>query len=83
MVSMSAPAASDTSADKRAELHFLAQAGEIGRQDGPEAAPCPSPSRYWPEAGRRLGQIRMLVGINLIIGLVVITVASGGPYLII
>jgi uncharacterized membrane protein len=36
----------------------------------------------WPEAGRRLGQIRMLVGINLIIGLVVIAVASGGMYLV-
>ncbi len=37
----------------------------------------------WPEAGRRLGQIRMLVGINLIIGLLVIAVASGGAYLVI
>ena len=37
----------------------------------------------WPEAGRRLGQIRRLVGVNLIIGLVVIAVASGGAYLVI
>jgi len=32
----------------------------------------------WPEAGRRLGQIRQLVGVNLTLGLVVIAVASGG-----
>jgi len=37
----------------------------------------------WPEAGRRLGQIRMLIGINLIIGLVVVAVASGGAYLVV
>lgn len=31
------------------------------------------------EAGRRLGQIRMLIGINLILGLVVVAIASAGP----
>ena len=33
-----------------------------------------------PEAGRRLGQIRLFVGINLAIGLAVIAIASGGRY---
>jgi len=32
------------------------------------------------EAGRRIGQIRIFVGINLLLGLVVIVVASGGRY---
>jgi uncharacterized membrane protein len=34
----------------------------------------------WPEAGRRLGQIRRIIGINLIIGLVVLAIGSGGRY---
>lgn len=33
------------------------------------------------EAGRRLGQVRVFVGINLVIGLAVIAIASGGRYL--
>ncbi|MBW7472670.1 CopD family protein [Marinobacter sp. M216] len=33
------------------------------------------------EGGRRVGQIRRLVGINLILGLVVIVVGAGGRYL--
>jgi len=33
-----------------------------------------------PEAGRRLGQIRLFVGINLLLGLIVVLVASGGRY---
>lgn len=33
------------------------------------------------EAGRRVGQIRMLVGTNLILGLVVVAVGAGGRYL--
>lgn len=33
------------------------------------------------EAGRRLGQIRLLVGINLILGLCVVAIASAGRYL--
>jgi uncharacterized membrane protein len=36
----------------------------------------------WPAAGRSLAQIRMLIGINLLIGLAVVAVASGGRYLL-
>ena len=35
----------------------------------------------WPEAGKHLNQIRQIVGINLVLGLVVIAVGSGGRYL--
>jgi uncharacterized membrane protein len=35
-----------------------------------------------PEAGRRLGQIRKIIAINLILGLVVVVIASGGKYLL-
>lgn len=35
----------------------------------------------WPEAGKRLNQIRQIVGINLVLGLIVIAVATGGRYL--
>jgi uncharacterized membrane protein len=35
----------------------------------------------WPVGGKALGQIRMLVGINTLIGVVTIAVASGGRYL--
>ncbi|MBN4080193.1 CopD family protein, partial [Beggiatoa alba] len=38
-------------------------------------------SENWPEGGKKLNQIRILVGINTIIGLVVITVAAAGRYL--
>lgn len=34
-----------------------------------------------PEAIRRVGQIRKLVGINLILGLIVVILGSGGRYL--
>ena len=34
----------------------------------------------WPEAGKRLNQIRMLVGINTLLGLIVISVAAAGRY---
>ncbi|AHE98739.1 membrane protein [Thioalkalivibrio paradoxus ARh 1] len=34
----------------------------------------------WPEAGRRLGQIRMFIGINLLLGLVTIVLGSAGRY---
>ena len=34
----------------------------------------------WPEAGRRLGQIRIFIGINLLIGLVTIVLGTGGRY---
>lgn len=32
----------------------------------------------WPEGGRRLGQLRKLIGINLTIGLINVIIASGG-----
>lgn len=35
----------------------------------------------WEEAGKSLGQIRMLMGINLIFGLAVIVIATAGRYL--
>jgi uncharacterized membrane protein len=37
-------------------------------------------AQNWPAGGKALGQIRQLVGINTIIGLVVIAIASGGRY---
>jgi uncharacterized membrane protein len=36
----------------------------------------------WQAGGKNLAQIRVLVGINLVIGLVVISIASGGRYLL-
>lgn len=35
----------------------------------------------WKEAGKNLAQIRLLIGINLLFGLVVVVVATGGRYL--
>jgi len=35
----------------------------------------------WQEAGKNLAQIRMLIGVNLIIGLAVVVIATGGRYL--
>jgi uncharacterized membrane protein len=35
----------------------------------------------WAESGKQLGQIRRLVGINLILGLITVVVATGGRYL--
>lgn len=35
----------------------------------------------WPEGGAQLGKIRMTVGINLILGLALVVIASGGRYL--
>jgi len=35
----------------------------------------------WEEAGKHLAQIRMLIGINLILGLGVVIIATGGRYL--
>jgi uncharacterized membrane protein len=35
----------------------------------------------WPAGSRQLAQIRRLVGINLLVGLLVVAVASGGRYL--
>jgi uncharacterized membrane protein len=36
----------------------------------------------WASGGKSLAQIRLLVGINLVIGLAVIAIASGGRYLL-
>ena len=36
--------------------------------------------RDWAEGGRQLGQIRLIVTINLVLGLVTIAAASGGGY---
>jgi len=38
-------------------------------------------TEQWPEAGRQLNQIRRMVGINLVLGLLVIVIAAGGRYL--
>jgi uncharacterized membrane protein len=35
----------------------------------------------WPAGGKALAQIRILIGINLALGLVVVAIASGGRYL--
>ena len=35
----------------------------------------------WPEGGKRLAQMRRIVGTNLILGLITAAVASGGKYL--
>jgi uncharacterized membrane protein len=32
----------------------------------------------WPEAGKQLGRIRHIVGVNLALGLILIAIASGG-----
>ena len=34
----------------------------------------------WPAGGKALAQIRVLIGVNLAIGLVVVAIASGGRY---
>jgi len=36
----------------------------------------------WPTGGQALGQIRMLVGINTLIGLLTLAIGAGGRYLI-
>jgi len=36
----------------------------------------------WPAGARALGQIRVLVGVNLLLGLLVSALASGGRYLL-
>jgi len=35
-------------------------------------------TEQWPEAGKQLNQIRRIVGVNLLLGLAVIAVATGG-----
>jgi uncharacterized membrane protein len=39
-------------------------------------------SEDWPAGGKALSQIRMLVGINTLIGVVTIAIASGGRYFV-
>ena len=34
----------------------------------------------WPEGGKKLAQIRILVGVNMVLGLIVVVVASGGRF---
>jgi uncharacterized membrane protein len=36
----------------------------------------------WPSGGQQLAQIRVLVGVNTVIGLLTVAIASGGRYLI-
>jgi uncharacterized membrane protein len=36
----------------------------------------------WPAGARQLAMIRKLVGINLLLGLLVVAIASGGRYLL-
>ena len=36
----------------------------------------------WPAGGKALGQIRMLVGINTLIGVATIAIGAGGQYLV-
>lgn len=35
----------------------------------------------WPTGGKKLSQIRILVGINTVLGLITVAVAAGGPHL--
>lgn len=35
---------------------------------------------HWTDGGKALGQVRLLVGINLVLGLFVVAVGSGGRY---
>lgn len=34
----------------------------------------------WPTGGQKLGQIRMLVGLNTLLGVITVAIASGGRY---
>jgi uncharacterized membrane protein len=36
----------------------------------------------WPAGARSLAQIRILVGVNLLLGLIVVAIATGGRYLL-
>jgi uncharacterized membrane protein len=35
----------------------------------------------WPEAGRQIGRIRSVVAVNLVLGIVVVAIASGGRWI--
>ncbi|MFO8024365.1 CopD family protein [Thiohalophilus sp.] len=37
-------------------------------------------SQDWPTGGQKLGQIRMLVGLNTLLGIITVAIASGGRY---
>jgi len=37
----------------------------------------------WPAGGKALGQIRMLIGTNLVLGLITVAIASGGRFLLV
>jgi len=37
--------------------------------------------RDWPEGARQLGRIRILIGVNLVLGLLTVCVAAAGAYL--
>lgn len=39
-------------------------------------------TQQWPDGGKAIGQIRQLVGINSLLGLLVIVIAAGGRYYI-
>lgn len=39
-------------------------------------------AEIWPDGAKALGQIRQLVGLNSILGLIVIAVATGGRYFV-
>jgi uncharacterized membrane protein len=36
----------------------------------------------WPAGGKQLGQIRVLVGVNTVLGLLVVAIASAGRFLL-
>ena len=38
-------------------------------------------TEQWPQAGKQLNQIRLIVGVNLSLGLIVSAIAAGGRYL--
>ena len=38
-------------------------------------------ARDWPAAGKQLAQIRMLIGVNFVLGLLTVVIATGGRYL--
>jgi len=40
-------------------------------------------AQSWPEAGVILNKIRVIIGVNLVLGLITISMASGGRYLFI
>ena len=41
---------------------------------------CASPVRDWAAGGLQLGQIRTIVTINLVLGVIVVAIGSGGRY---